>query len=477
MLHGGFISGNTVMERCFKLGPFCAFRKSLLVTGTSEKQIHKLTEAFKFYLMNNNHSQAEDSFTSYQIFIIAILAVLQFTIILDFMVLSPLGAQLMLELDITPQQFGWVVSAYAFSAGISGLLAAGFADKFDRKKLLLFFYTGFVAGTLFCGIAPDYTFLLLARIVTGLFGGVVGSISFAIITDLFALQQRGRVMGFVQMAFASSQVFGIPLGLYLANLWGWHSPFLLIVGVSLVVGLAILVYMKPIDEHLKIQSQKRAILHLTGTLSRPDYLKGFGAIALLATGGFMLMPFASAFSVYNLGISLDQLPMIYMATGICAMVAGPLAGKWSDRVGKFKVFFWGSLLTMLMVVIYCNMGITPLWLVVLLNVIMYIGVTSRMIAASALTTAVPDPADRGAYMSIQSSVQQISGGLASALAGIIVVQSESSILQNYDLLGYVVAFATLVTIAMMYIIDQAVKQKAHRLQSDTKLEESSTVAV
>lgn len=427
--------------------------------------------------MNKTHSQTEHSFTRYQVFIIAILAVLQFTIILDFMVLSPLGAQLMLELNIVPQQFAWVVSAYAFSAGLSGLLAAGFADNFDRKKLLLFFYAGFIVGTLFCGIAPDYNFLLLARIVTGLFGGVISSISFAIITDLFSIRQRGRVMGFVQMAFASSQVLGIPIGLYLANLWGWHSPFLLIVGVSVVVGVVILMYMKPIDGHLKLQAQKNALLHLSGIISRRVYLKGFGAIALLATGGFMLMPFASAFTVYNLGVSLDHLPLIYTATGMCAMLAGPLAGKWSDQLGKYKVFFWGSLLLMLTVIVYCNLGITPLWLVILFNVVMFAGVTSRMTAASALLTSVPDPADRGAYMSIQSSVQQISGGLASALAGVIVVQSETGVLQNYDILGYVVALATMVTMAMMYIIDQSVKQKTDRAREDLKVETSSTVAV
>lgn len=200
------------------------------------------------------------------------------------MVLSPLGAQLMLELNISPKQFGWVVSAYAFSAGISSLLAASIADRFDRKKLLIFFYTGFILGTFFCGIAPDYKFLLYARIFTGLFGGVMSSISFAIITDLFSLDQRGRVMGFVQMAFATSQVLGIPLGLYLANVWGWHAPFLLIVGVSLIVGLIIVLFMKPIDAHLKLPSRGNPLQHLYKVISQRHYLKGFAAISLLATG-------------------------------------------------------------------------------------------------------------------------------------------------------------------------------------------------
>lgn len=160
-------------------------------------------------------------FSKYQKTVIAILTFLQFTIILDFMIMSPLGAIMMPALNITPSQFGVVVSVYAFSAGISGILSAGFADRFDRKRLLLFFYTGFLIGTLFCALAPNYHLMILARMVTGLFGGVIGPIVFAMVTDLFPYENRGRVMGFIQTAFASSQVLGIPLGLYVSNKWGW----------------------------------------------------------------------------------------------------------------------------------------------------------------------------------------------------------------------------------------------------------------
>ena len=175
-------------------------------------------------------------FTRYQKFIVAVLAFLQFTIILDFMIISPLGALLLRDLHVTTAQFGLVVSAYAFSAGASGLLAAGFADKFDRKRLLLFFYAGFLLGTLLCGVADSYAFLLGARIVTGVFGGVIGSICMAIIADLFPLEMRGRVMGTVQTAFAASQVMGLPLGVFLSNRWGWHAPFIMIVGGGVARG-------------------------------------------------------------------------------------------------------------------------------------------------------------------------------------------------------------------------------------------------
>jgi predicted MFS family arabinose efflux permease len=405
----------------------------------------------------------EKIFTRYQVFIIAILSILQFTIILDFMVMSPLGAILMPELKITPAQFAMVVSAYAFSAGAAGLLAAGFADKFDRKKLLLFFYVGFIIGTALCGIATDYQFLLIARIVTGIFGGVIGSIIFAIITDLFKMEVRGRVMGFVQMSFASSQVLGIPVGLLLANVWGWHAPFIMIVIASIVVGVFIVIYLKPIDGHLLIQSQRNAFQHLGKTISQTRYLQAFAATILLATGGFMLMPFASAYSVNNLGLEFKELPILYTITGICSMATGPFIGKLSDAIGKYKVFVWGSLLTIVVVLIYCNLSITPLWVVTLISVFMFAGVSSRMISSSALLSAIPAPADRGAFMGINASVQQISGGIATFVAGVIVVQTPSGVLDNYDMLGYVVVVAMVITVMMMYTIHKMVGGKPAQL--------------
>ncbi|HEY3404490.1 MAG TPA: MFS transporter [Ohtaekwangia sp.] len=398
-------------------------------------------------------------FTRYEIIIIAILSFLQFTIVLDFVVLSPLGFIIMHDLDLTTKQFGMVVSAYAISAGVSGLLTAGFADKFDRKKLLLFFYSGFVFGTLLCGLANSYWFLLGARIVTGIFGGVIGSVSYAIITDLFQMEVRGRVMGFVQMAFAGSQVLGIPIGLYLANNWGWNTAFLMIVGASIVVGVFIALYLKPIDAHLKIKSERSPFLHLIKTISFPDYARAFASTTLLATGGFMLMPFGSNFAVFNLGINKESIPLLYFITGVFSMALGPFIGKLSDQIGKYKTFFIGSVLTIIIVNIYCGLSITPFWMVTVVSVIMFAGVSSRMISSSALLTAVPDPADRGAFMSINSSVQYIAGGIATYIAGSIVVQETDGKLRNYEMLGYVVTVAMIITLVMLYTIHRYVAKK------------------
>lgn len=403
--------------------------------------------------------KSKSAFTRYEIFIIAILAFIQFTVILDFMVLSPLSAQLLQELDITTAQFSRVVSAYALSAGLAGLAAAGFADKFDRKKLLLFFYVGFIVGTLLCGIAPNYNFLLMARIVTGIFGGVIASVSFAIITDIFPLHLRGRVMGFVQMAFATSQVLGLPIALYLANNFGWHSPFQMIVGICVLAGIAIVVYMKPITAHLQSKSDSDPFVHLGKTVSNPNYLKAFGVTTLLATGGYMLMPFGSAFAVNNLGITLDDLPLLYLVTGLFTMFAGPLAGRFSDKIGKYKMFIMGTVLTMIMIGIYTNLGQTPFWLIAVLNTILFAGLMARMIPASALMTAVPEMKDRGAFMSINSSAQQISGGVAAFIAGLIVFQNENDMIENYNILGIVVILTMVITILLMKVIYQYVMQK------------------
>ncbi len=401
-----------------------------------------------------------NKFTRYQIFVIVIVAVLQFTIVLDFMVMSPLGDMLMKTLEIKPSQFGMIVASYALSAMVSGLMAAGFADKFDRKRILLFFYVGFVGGTLLCGLANTYEMLLIARVVTGLFGGVIGALSMAIITDLFPIEQRGRVMGFVQMAFAASQVLGIPISLFIANRWGWNSPFLMIVGFAILVFVVIAIKLKPVNEHLKIKSERNVWQHLIHTISLKNYRAGFLATALLSLGGFMLMPFASAFSINNLGVTPGQLPYVFMFTGISSIIIMPLIGKLSDKVDKFKIFTIGTIWAIVMVLVYTNMSAIPLWEVIILNVLLFMGIMSRMVPVTALTSAVPEMKDRGAYMSINSSLQQGAGGIAAMLAGSIVVQeTKNSPLQHFNWLGIVMAVIMVLCIYFVYRVDRIVKER------------------
>jgi predicted MFS family arabinose efflux permease len=414
----------------------------------------------------NAQKQASVPFTRYQKFAIFILAITQFTVILDFMVMSPMGDILIKSLSLKPAQFGLSVSAYAFSAGISGFLTAGFADQFDRKKLLLFFYFGFILGTFLCGIASSYPFLIGARIVTGLFGGVIGSISLAIIADLFDIQHRGRVMGFIQMGFSASQVLGIPIGLYLANSWGWHAPFLWVGAMALLIAFLIASKLQPLTKHLLIKRDNSPLNHLLHTISKKDYRVGFTATALLSIGGFMMMPFGSAFAINNLKITQHQLPILFLVSGLSTLVIMPLVGKLSDRVDKFTIFAMASAWMIIMVLFYTHLSATPFLLVIILNILMMAGIMSRMIPSSALITGIPQVQDRGSFMSINASLQQLAGGIAAAFAGMIIVQkTKFSPLEHYDVLGYIIVCISVISVLLLYRVSAMVKKRTNEFNA------------
>jgi predicted MFS family arabinose efflux permease len=399
-------------------------------------------------------------FSRYQSAVVALLAFVQFTIILDFTIMSPLGAIILPALNISASQFGVAVSVYAFSAGISGILAAGFADRFDRKRLLLFFYAGFTLGTALCALAPSFHVLLLGRIVTGLFGGVMGATILAIITDLFALNLRGRVMGFVQTAFAASQVLGIPCGLFLANHWNWHVSFGALVGLSIAGMVAVLLLMKPVNGHLLLKQDSNAFRHLIATVRQPHYRLAFAVTTLLATGGFMLMPFGSAYTVSNLGIDIVHLPTIYLVSGLFSIVTGPLVGRASDAFGKFPTFAFGSAVSVVMVLIYTHLPHVSLTTAIVVNVLMFVGIFSRMIPSQALISAIPDPSQRGSFSAVSASLQQLSGGLGSVLAGAIIAQNADGSLRHFDWLGYIVVTTSLVSLVAMYFVQKSVRDRA-----------------
>jgi|CXWL01.1.fsa_nt_gi predicted MFS family arabinose efflux permease len=398
-------------------------------------------------------------FSTQQILVVLLLALTQFTVILDFMVMSPLGDMLMKSMSLSTTQFGTAVSAYAFSAGIAGLLTAGFADRFDRKRLLLFFYVGFVVGTLLCGMTTSYPMLLGARVVTGLFGGVIGSVSMAIVADLFPLAKRGRVMGFMQMGFGASQVLGIPLSLFIANYWGWQSPFLAIVVISIAVWFAIIVVMQPIDKHLEIKSERNPLRHLLHALEQGRYRIGFLATSLLTLGGFMMMPWGSAFAINNLLVTNQQLPILFMVSGVAALIVMPVIGRLSDTIDKLNIFTIATLGSIVMVVVYTNLVPIPFWLLLMLNVVFMAAILSRMVPAMALVSALPAMQDRGAFMSINSSLQQIAGGIAAVIGGVIVVQKDNfSPLEHYNTLGYIIVVLSIVSIFLITKVSRRVTE-------------------
>jgi predicted MFS family arabinose efflux permease len=337
-------------------------------------------------------------------------------------------------------------------------LAAGFADRFDRKRMLLVFYAGFVLGTLLCALADTFPLLLGARIVTGLFGGVIGAIVLAIATDLFPLDMRGRVMGTIQTAFAASQVLGLPAGLYFANHWDWHAPFLAIVAVAAPAGLVIALWMKPVAAHLEMKQEQSPFLHLLHTLTEPRYRTAFALNVLLPTGGYMLMPFATAYMVDNIGLPLTDLPTIYLVTGLSIVFAGPLIGRFSDRVGKFRTFCWGTGLTILMVAVWTNLGHASLFTVIAVNVLMFLGIFGRVIPSQALVSAIPEVTKRGAFNAVSASLQQFAGGVSSAIAGLVIVEAADGTLRHFNWLGVIVMTVALISMLLMYYVHKQVPE-------------------
>jgi len=385
--------------------------------------------------------------SKYQWLVVAVLALTQFTVVLDFMVMSPLGDLLMKDLKVRPMEFGIVVSSYALAAGVSGILTAGFADRFDRKKLLIFFYSGFILGTLFCGISRSYEQLVLARIFTGIFGGVMSSISMAIVADLFSIQQRGRVMGFMQMGFGLSQILGIPISLYIAAQYNWQMPFFLIVVLAIVMLLFIVFGLKPVNQHLERANSNSPFKHLLNTVKNRNYRIGFLATAFMSLGGYLMMPWGSAFAVNNVGISQKELPLLFMIVGISTFLIMPLIGMLADKINKFQLFMIASIIMIAAVVVYVRLEHSTFLILVLVNVFMMGGIMARMVPSQALTSAVPEPHDRGAFMSINSSLQQIAGGIAAIIGGKIVWQaSPQSPLMNFEMLGWVVISVILINI-------------------------------
>lgn len=394
----------------------------------------------------------------YQLLLVGIIALVLFTIVLDFMVISALSAILLPKMEITTQQFGILVSAYPISAGISAMLTSGFADKFDRRKLLLFFYSSFLLGILICANAPSYKVLVAARIVTGVFGGLVGSICFAIIADLFETDQRGRAMGYLQMASAASQILGLPLALYLASEVDWHLAFWLIAVIGIIAVILVLIKIKPVNTHIQAQENVNPFRHSLKIISNRKYLVVFLNNTLLVFGDIMLMTFSSAFCTNNLGVSLDDLPLLYIIAGISTLVFAPVIGRLTDLYGKLTIFVVGTIIGATVIVIFTNLGVRPLWVVIIVHTLIFIGINTRSIGSSAIGTVVPEAEDRGAFMAVDASIQQAVGGVAAVAAGLIVFQSEDGLIHNFSILGWIVISIMILTIGLMYLIDRIVKR-------------------
>lgn len=373
--------------------------------------------------------------------ILYLLAAMNFTHIVDFMIMMPLGNYLMELFSISAQQFTVIVSSYAFSAGISGFLSAFLIDRFDRKKALMFTYIGFTVGTLSVSFANTYEQLVLARILTGLFGGVINALVLSVVSDLYQFKERGKAMGIISAAFAAASVLGVPIGLFLASKLFWHAPFIMIGSIGVVLsGVAFFVFPNMTD-HLKEKQDSirfaANVKHvLSSVLTDKNQIMALAVSMFIILGQFMIVPFIAPFMQRNVGFDEDTITLLYMFGGGAVVFTGPLIGRFTDKIGPLKVFVTFLFLSAIPVIILTNLGPTPLYLALIVSTFMFILINGRMIPMQTMTTAVVPPETRASYMSIKSSIQQISAALASLISGSIVYVGTDDLFHNFPIVGY-----------------------------------------
>lgn len=365
------------------------------------------------------------------------LATIQFTVIVDFLIVMPLGPQYMRVFGITPGQFGLIVSSYAISAGISGFLAGLLLDRFDRRPALLFLYLGFALGTFFCALAPSYPLLVAARVVAGAFGGVSGALILAIIGDVIPEARRGAAMGLVMSSFSVASICGVPLGLLLASHFNWHVPFYGLAGLSAIVWVASARVMPALRGHLQHAQGEHPITRLLAVLAHRDHQMAFLFMAVLTGTGFLVFPYLSNYMVANVGLTEGQLPLIYLCGGACTIFSLNWIGRWADRVGKPQVFTLMSLSAAVPILALTNLPRTPLLLAIGTSTLLMICMSGRMVPAMAMMTGSIEARYRGGFMSINSSVQQFSSGVAAYISGQMIGESASGALTHFNVVGFV----------------------------------------
>ena len=373
------------------------------------------------------------------------LMALQFTMIVDFMIMMPLSSQLMKVFDIQPGQFGLLVSSYSIAAGISSLIASSIADRFDRRHSLLVSYIGLIVATMGCAFANSYEHLLFARVVAGFFGGVLSSIVLAMVGDIFPPQKRGKAMGIVMLAFSLATIAGVPLGLFISNHFSWQTPFSSLAFASIVV-LAIAYKVVPnVRGHLD-QPQVNFFQSYVELFNVKNHWWAFLTSCLLMISGFMVIPYIAPTMVANSGMTDHKLPYIYLAGGLATLFTRPLIARMTDKYKHSHVFAVITLLSIIPIILITQTLQTSFYVQVMISTLFFIMVSGRFIPASALVTASCEPRYRGRVMAFSSALQNLGSGAAAFVAGMIMVKAPSGEILNYDIVGYIACVVSLLVI-------------------------------
>jgi len=386
------------------------------------------------------------------------LAGIQFAHILDFMVMMPLGPILMRELGVGTHEFGLLVSAYTFTAAFTGVLAAVFVDRFERKRMLLTMFALFSLATLACGLAPGYGTLLLARSTAGAFGGVLGSMVQTMVGDLIPFERRGRASGTIMSAFSLSTVAGVPLSLYLANHFGWRFPFIFIAALScgfLLLGWKMLPALRGHLPTATVSDTERThpLAAMAAVLRDANHLRALLFMALIMFSGFTVIPYITIYVTANVGIRQEDIPLIYLVGGCATFFTSRLVGRLADAHGKIRVYRAMALCSMVPLFIQTHLMPVPLWLMIVCSTVFFIFVPGRMVPAMAIVTSAVQPRLRGTFLSMNGAVQQLASGGASYIGGAMITTNASGHIVGYDKVGYLAIVATLSAMAFVGQID------------------------
>jgi predicted MFS family arabinose efflux permease len=378
--------------------------------------------------------------------LIVTLAMIQFINILDFMVMMPLGPQFIRVFSINAQQFSILISAYTISAGVAGFVGSFILDSIERKKALLIILSGFIVGTFFCALSPTYNILLMSRLVTGAFGGLLATLVLSILGDSIPEHRRGKAMGLVMMSFSIASIFGVPTGLFLATTYSWKAPFFLIACVGIVVFFISLNVIPILKEHLITKGDPKQKSAIVEVFNNKNQLYALCITLAIMLGQFAIIPLISTYMVTNVGFTEYTLTYLYIFGGIAAMIIAPLSGRLGDRFGKFPVFMIFSLLLTLPIFGITNLGNQPLLFPLIVSTLLFTFSSGRMVCGMALILSSVDSKHRGGFMSLNTAIQQLGAGVAAFIAGSIVTLGPSGELQHYNYVGYWAIFLAFVSI-------------------------------
>lgn len=379
-------------------------------------------------------------------FFLLTLAGIQFSHVLDFMIMMPLGPILMTAFGIGTHEFGLLVASYSFSAAVSGILAATFVDLFERKRLLLIGFALFGLATLACGLAPSYSTLIVARGLAGVFGGIMGALIHTMVGDAIPFSRRARASGIISSAFSISTIAGVPLSLWLANHLGWRAPFIFIAALSVIFIAVGLRFLPELRQHLGEEKRAHLLSATFSVLGDGNHLRALLFSALVIFSGFTVIPYITVYAVNNVGIALQDIPIVYLVGGSATFISARLIGHWADKYGKVEVYRRAALLAMLPVLALTNAGPLPLWGWLICSTSFFVLISGRMIPAMAIIASSAQPNLRGTFMSLNGTVQSLAMGLATSLAGFLTSLDDSGRIVGYPLVGYVAVAANLLAI-------------------------------